>query len=229
MRFKLIKSALFVIIAMICLSSSVSYAAANTFDPDAEGEISVTMRYNSETVAGGNLILFRVGDVVGSDNSLSFELDDTYKNSNADLTDITSSSLVKALEKFAVDKKIEGTEIEIDSNGEARFRQVTPGIYMICQTKAAKDFNKIASFIVTVPMNNGGAYLYEIDASPKVQLSKSPKDTTPVFTIPSEKPKQGRLPQTGQVNWPVPVLIAVGLLLLVIGWLLILKHKRRNN
>ena len=42
-----------------------------------------------------------------------------------------------------------------------------------------------------------------------------PTPTEPKPTKP--KPDPGKLPQTGQLNWPVPVLATLGLLLLVAG------------
>ena len=38
-----------------------------------------------------------------------------------------------------------------------------------------------------------------------------------------------KLPQTGQLNWPIPVLIAGGLLLLAVGWVLVFHRKKKND
>lgn len=37
-----------------------------------------------------------------------------------------------------------------------------------------------------------------------------------------------KLPQTGQLNWPIPVLICAGLALFVVGWLLVFYRKKKN-
>ena len=45
-------------------------------------------------------------------------------------------------------------------------------------------------------------------------LTNTHKDYTPGATPP---PSGGKLPQTGQLWWPVPVLTAAGMLLIVVG------------
>ena len=48
-------------------------------------------------------------------------------------------------------------------------------------------------------------------------LTNTHKDYTPGATPPPSKPSGGKLPQTGQLWWPVPVLTAAGMLLIVVG------------
>ena len=49
------------------------------------------------------------------------------------------------------------------------------------------------------------------------------KDTVVTITNTS------KLPQTGQLNWPVPVLICAGLALFVVGWVLFFRRKKEKN
>ena len=49
-----------------------------------------------------------------------------------------------------------------------------------------------------------------------------PEETKPEETIPS-KPKPDeteKLPQTGQLTWPIPWMVISGMMLFIIGWLL---------
>ena len=54
-----------------------------------------------------------------------------------------------------------------------------------------------------------------------------------IWHIPMEQQSQiysliGELIQTGQMNWPIPVLCALGVLLIAAGWILMTK-KRKND
>ena len=69
-------------------------------------------------------------------------------------------------------------------------------------------------------MNEDGTYIYDVDADPKVELTKAPQPT------PTPTPKPPTLAQTGQLNWPVPVLAIIGLCLFSLGWLLRFGRKK---
>ena len=69
---------------------------------------------------------------------------------------------------------------------------------------------------MNVSYNDNGRYVCDVDILPKSEPEKLPPPTSPSTPC---KPTAPKLPQTGQLTWPVPVLTAVGLLL-VIGFLL---------
>ena len=52
-----------------------------------------------------------------------------------------------------------------------------------------------------------------------------PSDSTTVTTVPSDRTqtttKPDELIQTGQLNWPIPILLIAGLLFISIGWALV--------
>lgn len=73
------------------------------------------------------------------------------------------------------------------------------------------------------PMNESGHYVYEVNAEAKFQLHREPKPTTP------PKPSEPTLPQTGQLNWPIPVLVISGLCLFSAGWILRFGRKKDSH
>ena len=91
-------------------------------------------------------------------------------------------------------------------------------MYLLVQNQAAEGYQAAAPFLVSVPMNEDGTYIYDVDASPKVELTKAPQ--------PTPTPKPPTLAQTGQLNWPVPVLAIIGLCLFSLGWLLRFGRKK---
>ena len=72
-------------------------------------------------------------------------------------------------------------------------------------------------------MNEDGHYRYDIDAAGK--FKPTPKPDTP------DKPNTpgSHLPQTGQLNWPVPVLAGAGLVLFALGWWLCFGQRKRHE
>ncbi len=179
------------------------------------GSISVTMRYGNKVVPGGTLTLYRVGDIHEDDGNYSFVLTSEFAASSVSLEDPASAKTAKALAKFADKQSIHGERATISRKGKAKFTGLRPGLYLLVQYDAAKGYNKVDPFLVTLPIKDGDSYTYDVDASPKLELEPAP--TTP----------HSRLPQTGQLNWPVPVLSAAGMFLLAAGWWL--GHRRKEE
>ena len=123
------------------------------------------------------------------------------------------------------------------------FSQLELGLYLVSQSVPADRYHALDPFLVTVPLSENGLWIYDIDAAPKVGRA-SPAPTTTPTTEPSTTPTTtptasttstptgrpiSRLPQTGQLRWPVPVLAGMGLVFLLIGWILSKRQEKRNE
>lgn len=115
--------------------------------------------------------------------------------------------------------------------GVCRFDTMSTGLYLIIQEKASTGYSKLSPFLVSVPYMQDGKYQYDVTAKLKTELQKRPEPSVPPKSPNEESPNSpnGRLPQTGQLNWPVPVLISCGLVLFVCGWLIRFKGKRKTD
>lgn len=107
-------------------------------------------------------------------------------------------------------------------SGVVTFDNLELGLYLIVQTKSISGYEKIAPFLVSVPLWDKDHYLYEINVSEKFEIKKEPP--TPGTPETPDQPGD-KLPQTGQVNWPMPVLLILGLALIVTGTALKRKSK----
>lgn len=221
MRLQKSFSALFLAVLLFCSVSMAAYAH-DVPDASKKGFISVQMTYDNQPVAGGFLTLYRVGEVKEDDGNYSFALSGDFTASEADLSDISSAALAKELAQYAENRKLSGKTAQIGDDGEVSFTELELGLYLLVQNEAADGYHKAAPFMVSVPMNENGTYIYTVDASPKVELQKAPVPETPV----TPKPVGPTLPQTGQLNWPIPVLAVLGLGLFSVGWLLRFGRKR---
>lgn len=221
--------ALCFIMLFLCSWGYTAYAH-EVPDLSKKGSILVTMTYDGKTVPGGTLTLYPVGAIKEDDGNYSFALTGDFVGSGADLSDCSSDRLAKELANYAGTKKLPGTMGTIGKDGVVSFSNLTLGLYLLVQEDAADGYNKVDPFLVSVPMNENGAYIYEVNASPKVEVTKdtrvSPTPTTSAPKTP-EVSKDAILPQTGQLNWPIPVLVILGLGLFSIGWLL--RFGRRGD
>lgn len=224
---------LFTVLLLIC-SVGMPVLAHEVPDQTRKGSIEITMHTDETTVGGGTLTLYRVGDVNESDGNYAFVLTEDFEESGESLENIGSAELANHLAAYAEEKTLEGLTQAIDDNGNVSFTELELGLYLLVQEEAAEGYNKLNPFVVSVPQMKEGAYVYEVDASPKVELTPAP---TPPLNDPDEpdvpeepdEPDEPKLPQTGQLNWPIPVLTVAGLTLLALGWLLCSGCKKERK
>lgn len=197
--------------AALLLAINVTAYAHEVPDLERLGTINVTMHCGETVVPGGTLTLYRVGDIVEDDGNYSFALSGVFAKSGLTLDDAQSPELAQNLAKYA--DKATGVTVDVDKNGKAVFA-IEAGLYLLVQSKAADGYTPAAPFLISMPNWENDRYHYEVDASPKVSIQKAPAvSPMPVPTTPPTK-----LPQTGQLNWPVPVLVVLGLALFSLGW-----------
>lgn len=240
--------------------------ALEVVDLSRTGSIKVSL-YDSETseaVGGGTLTLYRVAKVQKDNANLSFVYTNGFEDCGVELGDLSEGELAGRLaEKIAA--TAESTTVEISELGAAEFGDLEVGLYLVVQTTAAENYNVINPFLVSVPIQENGSYVYDVDALPKVgtaaKKTPEPPDTpdtpdtpdkpeeenpnTPVAPGPDnpdgwvlgangekiyrnpEAPSPDNpngyvmgahgLPQTGQLNWPIPVLAVTGVVLVAAG------------
>lgn len=241
--------ALLVSMALLC-TMGVTALAHEAVDMTREGSISVTMREGETPVPGGGMTLYRVGAVTQNNGDYGFVLTGDFTESQISLKNVSDPELAAALAAYAREQKLSGDTRQIGGDGMAVFTGLEVGLYLLVQETPAKGFRAASPFLVSVPLEERGGYIYDVDASPKVaplepdpdNPTEEPTDgptvpptegsdptdpTAPSGDDPTEGPSgptEPTLPQTGQLNWPVPVLAVLGLGLTAAGLLL-----RREN
>lgn len=223
---------LFVALLLLC-SMSVTVYAHEVPDPSREGSIMITMDYENKAVPGGALELYRVGAVVEDGGNYSFALTGDFIGSGASLEDVQSPQLAKYFAGYADEHNVTGETGNIGCDGTVLFSDLELGLYLIVQTEVADGYLKVNPFLVSLPMYENGIYLYDVDASPKIDVKKDPAATipsSPEEISPSKPglPSSATLPQTGQLNWPIPILTILGLMLFSAGWMLRFGRKRKK-
>jgi len=207
------------ILLLLCVLSAQVFAA--TLDVNRTGSVSIAMKHEGTVVPGGSLTLYRVGSVaVKNGATYSFTLVDAYAASGVSLDNLNDSSLAQTLADYTAANSIAGTKQKIDNEGKISFPELQLGLYLLVQEDAAAGYEKVKPFLVSVPVVENGVYVYDVDGSPKLSLQMLPPPPT------TQPPK---LPQTGLVQWPIPVLTVGGLLLITLGAYLCTNAKKKDH
>ena len=213
------------VLLMLCLLvwGAVPVLAAETVDETRIGSIKVLL-CDTETAAplqGGELTLYRVASVSKNDADMSFTYTNGFENCGIALDNVSESALASRLAE-KVTQNAQAVTKTVNDSGIAVFGDLKAGLYLIVQKQAAEGYDAIQPFLVTVPIMENGQYVYDVDAHPKAgTASRKPTQTPPTQKVLSA------LPQTGQLNWPVPVLAVTGAVLVAAG--VILKKRSGQN
>lgn len=186
--------------------------------------IYIDLNYAEGTGTLGSLTIYQVGVIREEDGNYSFVPAGSFADKWDRYEDVRSAELARELEAFATEGRLEGITEAVQDDGTVTFSGLELGLYLVTQQEAASGYEKINPFLIGVPGNENGTYVYQVDASPKVQPETVP--TEPTEPEPTEPPEP-ELPYTGQLNWPVPLLAVLGLGLFVLGWGL--RFGKREN
>ena len=191
------------VLLMLCLLvwGAVPALAAETVDETRIGSIKVLL-CDTETAAplqGGELTLYRVASVSKNGADMSFTYVNGFENCGIALDNVSESALASRLAE-KVTQNAQAVTKTVNDSGIAVFGDLKAGLYLIVQKQAAEGYDAIQPFLVTVPIMENGQYVYDVDAHPKAGTSSRKATQTP----PTQEVLSA-LPQTGQLNWPVPV------------------------
>ena len=190
------------------------------------------------------------------EGNYSYALTGKFADSKVDVTNLTEKNVgerekAEALQTIVNNNNIRGTAKVTDNNGSVSFTGLDLGVYLIQNYPVDKDKETVRAFLVTVPRLLNNTYVYDVNATGKPEApdiggggdetesesngNKKKKSSTEKSKKKSSTPDSpggggstgSRLPQTGQLWWPVPVLIAAGLVLIVFGLIRRRKGLRR--
>lgn len=202
-------------LTLCLLFGSMQVQAEETMpDPEKTGSIMITIKDKDTPVPGGCLMAYQVADLVVSEEAFYYELTPEFKESGLVITDTLAGKTAEELNAFAQEQKLTGRKMPINEAGVAKVKDLPLGLYLVVQTETAEGYAPVKSFLVAVPMLDDGTFVYDVDASPKVDTETEPPKDPPKPPTPPHK-----VPQTGQLWWPVPILAIMGVILFSAGWL----------
>lgn len=196
---------------------------------DKKGTITIQWKYKERVVPDGALRAYRVGDIDlnGTTGDYTFQPVTGLTGVTLAKDDLTAETAKKLAGKVS-GAGITGKEPASSDEGVIKFTELELGLYLIVQTRSIHGYETITPFLVSVPMwedgtegQDDGRYKYEIEVVEKFEMKRvfyyAPQPTPDGDGTTGGADTTGKLPQTGQLNWPVPVLLLLGGACIVTG------------
>ena len=232
--------------------TAIAQAAAPLVDLAQKGCLSILLQDTGKShapISNATVRIHLIADADGSDAALRYVLTATFQDCGRSLTDQNTPELARHLAQYASEQHLIGMEQQTDPSGRATFSDLPLGIYLVTQAGTVSGYEPIRPFLITLPLANaeGSGWLYAVTALPKTQptephpivppvdpapIPSCPADsssTDPIAAEPATPPSSAPLLQTGQLNWPIPVLTLCGLLLWRGGFLLRKPYERETS
>lgn len=153
------------------MSTMVFAAEPGKVDKSQAGSLNIKfVDTDAKPITGGNIEIFYVASIEDdSDGNDTYVLNKGFSELVIDYNDFGSAEF--ALEAFNATKKngLTGTIKDVDSNGHSYFDNLPVGMYLITQPKANEGYYAINPYIATIPFNDNGQWIYDIDSIPKME------------------------------------------------------------
>jgi hypothetical protein len=237
---------------LACSSVSV-FAETQTIDLKQKGTIEITLQ--QEELSGAVFDLYKVADISQEeDGSLAYKPSEDFGTSfRLEPDNIESDEFQAYVEDYIEQNGLEALEsqtIEEDTQ-TCTFSDLSLGLYYVQENSSDAQKNyEVSSFLITLPSQVDGVWNYQVDASPKMQVSLQPSEEVkePVDQVEPSQPSRPTLPQsslttttltntpaktsipqTGTLLYLIPALVAAGLVLIAAGYLIRSKSNSVNH
>lgn len=185
-----------------------------------DGRVSLNLRTQTgEAVSGIQISIYQVGTAAFEGYNLVYTLAETLAEGKdipingltADQNRSSAAKLWKQIQALGQDSLPVWTE-KTDKEGKIQLEQMPMGIYLAVQTAENNTYADITPFLFYLPESGEDGWAYDIALTPKVEKHPEQKPSTP------DGSNGPYLPQTGMLQWPVPLLAGSGVLLFAVGW-----------
>ncbi|MCD8078084.1 MAG: hypothetical protein LUE63_06890, partial [Lachnospiraceae bacterium] len=156
------------LIMLVGVSGTVFAAEAPDLDMGRTGSISLTLADSGgSAVSGGEITLYEVAALDLDDGNMVYVQTDAFVGCTSNL-DVTDTGLAAELAAYVEENSLSGTTASAGEDGKISFEGLELGLYLVVQTTESDNYETISPFVVTVPMEEDGVWVYAVDASPKV-------------------------------------------------------------
>lgn len=202
------------ILAMIGIVLLLAIACLPVFAAEREGTLYLhcATKHDGKQIvfSGDSYALVKIADAqiesLDGTDMICYTTLPQYQSYDCDWGSLDANQLqskAKALASITTQQGPYTAVTTVDQHGMAVFSNLAPAFYLVIRTNTVEDHDQYAfePFLVGVPMVWEGSISSSVTASPKYGWTWTDE----------------QLPQTGQLNWPVPVLLLLGTALIVLG------------
>lgn len=219
----------------ICLLQvwSVPLYAADSIDFNKPVSLTISYQYKNKALTNASFEIYLVA-VTDENGELTVteafeEYDVNIRGKNDEAWKKLTKELETEVTQYTVGNITPTASGTTDINGVLVFpekgKDLMHGLYLVKGTVHTQDGYRYTTepFLVLLPTQDKveNTWVYQVTAGPKSAEDKIENPSPTPTPTPSKPPtpEGPKLPQTGQIWWPVPVLFALGILLVVIGLL----------
>lgn len=147
-----------------------------------------------------------------------------------DIEDISNENIV-SMQEYASENASVLLKRTTNEKGEFTLSEIEAGKYLLVQN-SREDYCTMQTMFISVPEITTDTINYTITAKPKIAVidaiggaEEDILEPTPV--VPESKPNaEPELPNTGVLNWPIPVLAIAGIILFCLSWIIFYSKKK---
>ncbi len=166
------------LVTIIAMAAGICvHAETEPLDLSKSGSCSIRITLQDKStgaaVSGGTLELIKVASV-DSGSLSAFVPDGSFGQSDFDFdlsdeANLSSSDLAQKIRAYASKHGITGKQVTIGEDGTASFSGLDLGLYLVIDAEPAPGYTTAKPFLVTVPIRENEHYVYDVDASPKLE------------------------------------------------------------
>ena len=160
---------LMMIMLLVGINPVLADTNNNIVDFSKKGNITITLSdsSNTEYVEGANIKISKLATASSLNSNLTFD----YQEDLIDCqTDIQNNNLNEDVLNCIHQSSVSTKEGITDSLGYLSFDNLDLGLYLVEQTNTVSGYSQIDPFLVYLPQVENNSWIYQIDATPKIDI-----------------------------------------------------------
>ena len=169
---------------VICAPVATALAVDTDVDFSKQGSIAITLWEGAgshKVVPGASFRIYQIADIASKAGNLRYVLTPDFQDSGVQLDNLHADGVADHLAAYAQQNNRNASVGSADkTSGSVVFSNLGLGLYLVIQEGRISGYYPVEPFLVSLPMINadGTGWIYDIDASPKVEIKYSPSSSS---------------------------------------------------